>query len=101
MTRQAAAGIQGGVGSAAEVVASIDLAKETDQLAITKNAVRAASAARTGRVAQMNQAMLSGVSAVNLRSSASSMSAGLAAGTSLLGSAGAVSRNWYMIGRTR
>jgi len=100
-TRQAAGGIHGGVGSAAETLASVELAKEIDQLAVTRNAVRAANASRTGRVNELARARMAGVSASNLRSSASAMSPALGGLSSLLGSGGHVARSWYEMGRTK
>jgi hypothetical protein len=87
---QAAAGIQGGVGSAAEVLASTELAKRLDSLTIDANTARAAMAARSRAVNFQNQSLLTGVSAQNLRDSAGSISPFMAAGTSLLGSASRV-----------
>jgi len=91
---QAAAGIQAGVGSAAEVQATTEIAKEIDSLAITANSVRAANAARARATEFRNRGLLAGVSAANLRGSAHSISPGLAAGTSLLGGAGTVASQW-------
>lgn len=100
VARQAAAGIQGGVGSAGEIAASIELAKETDQLTITRNAVRAANAHRTGRVNALNRGQLAGVSAANLKTTAGAMSPGLSGLTSLVGGAGQVASSWYKYNRT-
>lgn len=102
----AARGIQLGEGSAAEVEASIDLAKETDMLTINANRVRAAESARMQRTNYMTQAMMSGVSAANvagagaisagnLEASASSISPFVNMSTSLLGNASAVLNTWY------
>jgi hypothetical protein len=90
-TRTAAAGVQAGVGSAAEVQASIEAVKEIDSLTIELNAVRAAGAARTRAVDFRNRALFARVSAANARRSAGALSPGLAAATSLLGGAGRVS----------
>jgi hypothetical protein len=100
-TRQAAGGIQGGVGSAGEVTASIELAKQMDQIAITRNSVRAANAARTGRVSELNRAQMAGVSAENLRTTAGALNPGLAGATSLIGGAGRVARSHYALNKTR
>jgi len=100
ITRQSAAGIQAGVGSAAEVATSIELAKETDQLAITRNSVRAANAHRTGRVNARNRAQFAGVSAENLRRDASALSPFGSAATTLVGGAGQVASTWYKYNRT-
>lgn len=102
----AARGVQLGVGSAAEVEASIDLAKEQDMLTINANRVRAAESARMQRTNYQTQALMSGVSAANvagagamsatnLESSAGSISPFGGAFTSLLGNAGAVANTWY------
>ena len=88
--RAAAAGIQAGVGSAAEVQVSIEAAKEIDSLTIERNAVRAAGAARLRGVNLRSQALLSRVGVQNLRRGARSLSPGLAAATSLTGSAATV-----------
>lgn len=90
-TRTAAAVLELGVGSAAEVAASIEAAKEIDAMTIEMNAVRAAGASRRRAVDFRNQAALARVSAANLRDSASSINPGLAAATSLISSAGPVS----------
>ena len=102
----AARGVQLGVGSTAEVDASIELAKQVDMLTINANRTRAAAAARMQRVNYANQALMSGVSASNvaamgeisasnLASSASSISPFGQAFSSLLGNAGAVANTWY------
>jgi len=102
----AARGIQLGVGSAAEVEASIDLAKEQDMLTINANRVRAAESARMQRTNYQTQALMSGVSAANvagmgemsasnLMSSANTISPYGNMFSSLLGSAGAVASTWY------
>ncbi len=102
----AARGIQLGEGSAAEVDASIELAKQVDMLTINANRTRAAAAARMQRVNYANQGLMSGVSAsnvaamgelsaANLASSADSISPFGQAFSSLLGNAGAVANTWY------
>jgi hypothetical protein len=90
----AAAGVQAGVGSAAEVQASIELAKQTDSLTIERNAFRAAGASRARAVDFRNQALLSRVSAGNLRRFAKTMKPGLSALTSFIGGAGQVSSSY-------
>jgi len=84
----AANGIALNEGSAAEIEASTDLMKETDALTISANAVRAAGAARTQSVNASNQGLLQG-------STASSISAGSAAMSSLMTGAGQVAAGWY------
>lgn len=90
----AARGIQAGVGSAKEVVASLDLMKETDALTINANAVRAAEAARTQKQNLLTQANLGDVSAQNALATASTISPGMAGFTSLLGSASSIGQTW-------
>lgn len=94
----AAAGIRG-TGSAAEVQASIELAKRVDAYTINVNRVRAAQAARTQATDQRNRSLLAGVSATNLRSSANSVNPWAAAGGSLLSGAGQVASTWAYRGR--
>lgn len=98
-TRQAAAGVQAGVGSAGEVQASIEVAKELDSLTIERNAVRAAGASRTRAVNFQNQALLSRVSAANVRRTAGTLNPALAATTSLIGGAGQVASQWLYLDR--
>lgn len=97
----AARGIQAGVGSASEVQASIELAKQTDIYTINSNAVRAASAARTGAVNARNEALLAGVSATNMRKTAGSLDPYAAAGGSLLTGASGISQQWLARSRYR
>lgn len=87
---QSARGIVGGVGSAAEVVASGDLVKELDVHTINSNAVRAAGQARIRAVNARNRASLLGVSARNIRGTAGTINPGVAAFTSLLGSGASI-----------
>ena len=100
-TRQASSGVQAGVGSAGEVVASVDYAKEADQLVITRNAVQQANAYRTGAVNAEAQARAAGVSGDNLLRTAGLASPGLAASASLLGGAGQVAKTWYSVNKSR
>ena len=93
-SRQAARGIQGGVGSAGEIAASIEFAKESDRLAITRNAVQAASAHRTRKTNIRNRGRFAGVSAANLRGTAGALNPWISSGMSLLGSAGDVAKMW-------
>lgn len=86
----AASGVQLGSGSAAELQASTEYAKEVDRLTISANAIRQAEAARRQSVNYRNDASLLGVSARNLRGSARTISPALGAGTSLLGTGGQV-----------
>jgi inorganic triphosphatase YgiF len=91
----AARGIQLGEGNAAEVIASTDLMKEVDMLTVNANTVRAAEAARTQSVNYSNAALLEGVSASNLMTSADSISPFMGAYSSMLGSATSLANAWY------
>lgn len=84
----AANGIDLGEGSAGEVQASTDILKEIDKNTLEANAIRSAWGYRTEAVNANNQALMS-------RASASGISPGGAAFTSLLGSAGSVAQSWY------
>jgi hypothetical protein len=99
-TQQAAAGVQAGVGSAGEVQASIELAKDIDSLTIERNAVRAAGAARLRAVNFRNQAALARVSAANVRRFSSTLSPGLAGLTSLIGGSSQVASS-FLAGQGR
>lgn len=91
----AARGIQLGVGSAQEVIATTDLIKEQDMLTINANTVRAANAARAQSVNYVNQSLLAGTSAQNLQATAGNVSPGFAAFNSLLGGATTLANSWY------
>ena len=90
----AARGIQGGVGSAREVIGSMDLVKEIDRLTMSANNVRRAEAYRTQAMNYANQATMSGLSADNLNTSSTTIYPGLAVATSLIGSAADIGGNW-------
>lgn len=90
----AARGIQGGVGSAKEVIASMDLVKEIDKLTMSAANVRRAEAYRNQSMNYRNQAIMSGLSADNLNTTAGSISPGLGMATSLIGSASDIGANW-------
>lgn len=92
-TGQAAAGVQAGVGSAGEVLASIEAAKEIDSLTIDRNALRAARGFKSQAVDLRNRSSLARMSAGNARQFAGSISPGLSALTSLLGGAGRVAQS--------
>ena len=68
-----ARGIQAGVGSAAEVQASNEIAKRLDLQAIDTNTLRQSQAIRRQAVNERQQAMLGNASARNLRASARSI----------------------------
>lgn len=97
---QATSGVTG-EGSAAEVQASIELARQQDTMQIDANAVRAAAARRAEATNQRNAALMGGVSARNLRGTAASISPAMAATTSILGSATLVAPRWIYRGRGR
>lgn len=94
VTSQAARGIQAGVGSAAEVLASMDLRKEIDTMTIKSNAARRAAALRIQAQNERSAADMARVSAANTRRTArgvneySQLVSGIA---SLLGTAGSAS----------
>jgi len=90
----AARGIQGGVGSAAEVVGSMDLIKEIDRMTMSANSVRQAEAIRNQAMNYRNQSVMSGLSADNLNTTAGTISPGMGLGTSLLTSAADIGQNW-------
>lgn len=94
-TGQAARGIQAGVGSAAETLASSRLVLEMDKLAIRSNAVRAANAARTQGQNFRNESLLARTSARNARITAGSIKPLMVAAGSLLGGAGQVAGSYY------
>lgn len=83
----AANGVDIGVGSAAEVVASTDIMKEIDANTIKANAVRSAFGYRSQAVGVKNEAIMGRAQAKNISPFASGMS-------SLLSSAGNVADAW-------
>lgn len=91
----AARGIDLGVGSAVETIATTDLMKEIDMLTVNAETVRSSEAARLQRQNYLTAAAMQDVSASNLMGSAASISPFMSAGTSLLGSAGSVANAWY------
>ena len=91
----AARGIQAGVGSAADVIATTDLIKEVDVNTINARSVQAAEAQRMQAVNAQNQAMMAGVSAENARMGASTISPLMSTASSLLGSASSVATAYY------
>ena len=80
----AARGIQGGVGSAAEVQASLKFAQTVDELTIDANTLRQRQALERQELSLRNRAEMRRVSAENMRRSASTISPGLAAATQAL-----------------
>ena len=91
----AARGIDLGVGSAVETIATTDLMKEIDMLTVNADTVRSAESARQQRQNYLTASAMQDVSASNLAGSASTISPFLAAGTSILGSAGSVANAWF------
>lgn len=79
--RTAARGVQGGVGSSAEVQASLRYAQIADQQTIDSNAMRQAQALERQRLSLRNRARMGRVTAQNLRDQASAISPGLAVAT--------------------
>ena len=71
-----------------------------DALTMDANTFRAASAARRRAIDFRNQALLTGVSARNVRGSERSISPGLQAATTLLGGAGQVASGFAQRSRT-
>jgi len=92
-TTQGASGFTGG-GSAAEVQASMALARRLDVHGIRLESIAQANAARTQGVNFRNRAALSRVSARNLRATSGTMSAWGSTLTSLLGSGSTLSSQW-------
>lgn len=90
----AANGIDLGVGNAAEIQASTDIMKEIDANTLTANAVRSAWGYRTQAVNFQNEALMK-------RAGADSISPGMAAAGSLLGSAGTVASSWYSLNKLK
>jgi hypothetical protein len=85
---QAARGVQIGVGSAAEEIATTDLMKEADMLTINANATRQAWAARMQATNYANESLMQGTMS-------DSIDPGVSAFSSLLTSASAVAPQWY------
>ena len=84
----AANGVDLGEGNAAEIQASTDIMKETDKNTLEANAVRTAWGYRTQATNYQNEAIVD-------RGTASAISPGMAATSSLLTSAGRVAGSWY------
>lgn len=90
----AASGIVGGVGSAAETQASIQLAHDMDALNISVNSVRASEDLRTQAVNYRARQDLAMVDARTARRSARQINPWAQMGMSLLGGAGTVADKW-------
>jgi hypothetical protein len=89
---QAANGIDLGTGSAAEVRASSSVMGQFDEATAAANAVRAAWGYRTQETSYQNEAVFK-------RAGADAISPTIGAAASLLGGAGRVASNWYMMNR--
>lgn len=83
----AANGVDLGSGSATNILTTTDVMGESDALTINANTSRAALAQRTQAVNYQNDALLK-------RATAGSINPGMAAFSSLLGSAGSVAAKW-------
>lgn len=90
----AARGIALGVGSAADVSASMDVQKSLNVLAINSNTTRQAWSARQQGTNYQNQALVARTGAANATASANSISPVGGAMNSLLGSATQVAGQW-------
>jgi hypothetical protein len=90
----AARGIALGAGSAADVVASMDVEKSLNVMAINSNTTRQAWAARQQGTNYQNESLLDRTSSVNAQRSASSTSPTASMVNSLLGSATQVAGQW-------
>jgi len=90
----AARGLQAGVGSTRDVVASMDLIKELDVLTMDSNIVRQAEALRMQKTNYTTQGVMAGTSANNLLATANTISPFSATFTSMLGSASSIGGTW-------
>lgn len=90
----ASRGIQAGVGSAKEVMGSIDLINNIDRLTMNSNIVRQAEAYRMQKVNYLTESSMQNQSSRNLKSSADSISPGLGAYSSLMGGASDIGMSW-------
>lgn len=90
----AARGLQGGVGSTAEVMASLEYDKQLTAMSMNAQAVRQRESMMTQRVDIQNQGLMAGVQASALRMAGKAIMPGQALMASLLGSAGQMAANW-------
>lgn len=88
----AANGVDLGSDTAVNILTTTDTMGEIDANTINANAARAAWGYRTQATNYKNEALMT-------RATAKSINPFMAAGTSLLTSAGAVSANWYKLGK--
>lgn len=91
----AARGIDLGVGSAAEVQATTQWAKEVDLMTINTNTIKAAEAERMRKVGIEASATMQQVSAQNMQASASTISPWMNYTTTLLGGASTLASSYY------
>lgn len=94
ITSMAARGIQGGIGSAAEVVASHDLIKQIDMITMNTNRLRQAETIRNQQLNYINEAVMAGTSASNLLATAGTISPIVGVSTSLMTSASSIASSW-------
>jgi hypothetical protein len=90
----AARGLQAGVGSEAEVMASMEYDKQATAMAMNAQAVRQRESMMTQRTDIRNQGLMAGVQASGLRMAGKAIMPGQALMGSLLGSAGQMAANW-------
>ena len=88
----AANGVDLGVGNAAEIIASTDIMKEVDKNTTMANAIRNAWGYRMQGTNFTNEALTA-------RNTASAISPGMSAFSSLMSGAGNVAANWYMMNK--
>lgn len=81
-------------GSAAEIRASIQAAKELDLLALRQGTAAAAESSRSRAVDQQNRALLARTSAGNIRRTAGSIKPWESVLSSLVGSSGTLAQSW-------
>lgn len=93
VTRAAASGVRR-TGSTAEVLTSMELAKQDDLASLRQNVAAAASRAQAGAVDQRNRSLLAGVSAANLRRTSGTIKPWESVLTSLVGSSGSLTQSW-------
>lgn len=92
-SRTGSRGVQAGVGSARELIASSRLAAAVDAYAIDATTIRQTTAARRRAVDFRNQALIAGTSAENVRGAADTIIPALRGATTLLGGSGNVARS--------
>ncbi len=95
----AAAGIAGGRGSAAELQATLALARDIDVFRLRTTAMREANAARTGALNERTRSVILRGSARNIRASAATIRPIAGVTGSLLSSAGGALRDWAYYNR--